>query len=49
MLCELAQLPVPVVLPLHPRTQHQIVLHGLEKLADRLRLTGPLNYPALQP
>lgn len=44
---ELAELPEPVVLPLHPRTQNQIAISNLSALATRLRITGPLDYPAL--
>lgn len=47
ILRELAAVPVPVVFPLHPRTQRQIMTSGLAELAGRLRLTGPLDYPAL--
>lgn len=47
ILRELVALPVPVVLPLHPRTQRQITSSRQEGLASRLRLTGPLDYPAL--
>ncbi|MEV0702674.1 UDP-N-acetylglucosamine 2-epimerase (non-hydrolyzing) [Saccharopolyspora sp. NPDC050389] len=47
ILRELAALPVPVVFPLHPRTQRQIMASDLAELAGRLRLTGPLDYPAL--
>ncbi|MEV5543299.1 UDP-N-acetylglucosamine 2-epimerase (non-hydrolyzing) [Saccharopolyspora shandongensis] len=47
ILRELAALPVPVVFPLHPRTQRQIMASGFVALAGRLRLTGPLDYPAL--
>lgn len=47
LLRELAALPAPVVLPLHPRTQHHIVASGLAELTSALRLTGPLDYPTL--
>ncbi|MCI2422138.1 UDP-N-acetylglucosamine 2-epimerase (non-hydrolyzing) [Saccharopolyspora sp. K220] len=47
ILSELAALPVPVVLPLHPRTQRQIMQARLGDLARDLRLTGPLDYTAL--
>ncbi|GAA0534896.1 non-hydrolyzing UDP-N-acetylglucosamine 2-epimerase [Saccharopolyspora thermophila] len=44
---ELAMLPVPVVLPLHPRTQSSLVASGLDQRATAIRVTGPLDYPAL--
>lgn len=47
ILRELAALPEPVVLPLHPRTHRRIVHFKLAGIADRLRLTGPLDYPTL--
>lgn len=47
ILQQLALLPVPVVLPLHPRTQQRIEAAGLANLAANLRMTGPLDYPAL--
>lgn len=47
ILRELSVLPLPIVLPLHPRTQRTIVALGMDETADALRLTGPLDYPAL--
>jgi UDP-N-acetylglucosamine 2-epimerase (non-hydrolysing) len=47
ILRELAALPVPVMFPLHPRTRRQIATFGLSTVADRLRLTAPLDYPVL--
>jgi len=47
ILTELANLPVPVLLPLHPRTQHHITALGLDRIAAALRLPGPLDYPTL--
>lgn len=44
---ELAALPVPVVLPIHPRTRRRIDAFGLAGLAGQLRLTTPLAYSAL--
>ncbi len=45
LLVQLTDLPVPVVLPLHPRTRRQIEAHDLADLANQLRLTEPLDYP----
>lgn len=47
ILHELAALPVPVVLPLHPRTQRQITASRLDGLASKFRLAGPLDYSTL--
>jgi UDP-N-acetylglucosamine 2-epimerase (non-hydrolysing) len=47
ILRQLAESPVPVVFPLHPRTERSIRMFGLTDLARRLRLTGPLDYPVL--
>jgi UDP-N-acetylglucosamine 2-epimerase (non-hydrolysing) len=47
ILRELTASPVPVVFPLHPRTQRQITAFGLTSLASRLHLTAPLDYPVL--
>ncbi|WP_281180935.1 non-hydrolyzing UDP-N-acetylglucosamine 2-epimerase [Streptomyces varsoviensis] len=44
LLTELASLPAPVVLPLHPRTQRQVAEFGLEHLLRRLTCTEPLVY-----
>lgn len=45
LLAQLTNLPVPVVLPLHPRTRRLIEAHGLADLANQLRITEPLDYP----
>jgi len=45
ILRQLAGSPVPVVFPLHPRTRQNIRTFGLADLANRLRLTEPLDYP----
>lgn len=47
ILRELTALPMPVVFPQHPRTERQIAAFGLTSLARGLRLTAPLDYPAL--
>lgn len=44
VLTALAALPVPVVLPLHPRTKARIGASGLGPLLDRLRVVEPLSY-----
>lgn len=46
ILSELAGLPVPVVLPLHPRTAERARQAGLGRLLDRLRVEPPASYPA---
>ncbi len=46
----LLAIPLPVVLPLHPRTRARLATHGLlERLqqAEHIRLTAPLGYLAL--
>jgi UDP-N-acetylglucosamine 2-epimerase (non-hydrolysing) len=40
---ELAALPLPVVLPLHPRTSKVARAQGLGPLLDRLQVVGPLG------
>jgi UDP-N-acetylglucosamine 2-epimerase (non-hydrolysing) len=45
ILGELARLPLPVVLPLHPRTAKRVAAFGLERLLDRLRVIEPQSYP----
>jgi UDP-N-acetylglucosamine 2-epimerase (non-hydrolysing) len=35
---------VPVIFPIHPRTQRQIAAHHLERLLDGIRSTGPMGY-----
>jgi UDP-N-acetylglucosamine 2-epimerase (non-hydrolysing) len=47
ILRQLTTAPVPVVFPLHPRTHRHIKAFGLTDLANRLRLTQPLDYPVL--
>lgn len=43
ILTELAALPMPVVLPLHPRTAAAVERHGLSHLLSRLRTIEPLG------
>lgn len=44
ILTELASLPLPVVLPLHPRTRKQIGAFGLDHLLDALHVIGPVDH-----
>jgi UDP-N-acetylglucosamine 2-epimerase (non-hydrolysing) len=44
LLTQLAALPLPVLLPLHPRTGQRVADFGLSALLDGLRVTGPLQY-----
>lgn len=44
ILTELARLPLPVVLPLHPRTAKQCAAFGLDHLLTRLRVIEPQSY-----
>lgn len=44
ILGELARLPLPVVLPLHPRTAKQVAAFGLDHLLTRLRVIEPQSY-----
>ncbi|MFC4852736.1 non-hydrolyzing UDP-N-acetylglucosamine 2-epimerase [Actinophytocola glycyrrhizae] len=46
ILRELARLPLPVVLPLHPRTGKRIEQFGMLPLLDGLRVIEPQAYPA---
>ncbi|MDT8910136.1 non-hydrolyzing UDP-N-acetylglucosamine 2-epimerase [Amycolatopsis sp. PS_44_ISF1] len=46
ILRELARLPVPVVLPLHPRTSQSVRRFGLTRLLQPLRVLEPQSYPA---
>lgn len=41
---QLADLPVPVVLPLHPRSVRRAEEHGLGDLLARLRVVEPIGY-----
>ncbi len=45
VLAQLADLSVPVLLVLHPRTRHRIRRFGLAPLLRRIHATGPLAYP----
>lgn len=45
ILSDLAGLPLPVVLPLHPRSRQRAARFGLAPLLDRLRVIDPLPYP----
>lgn len=44
ILCELGQLPLPVVLPLHPRTLKNAVEFGLQPLLDRINVRDPMGF-----
>lgn len=44
ILVELAGLPLPVVLPLHPRTRARATEFGLQPLLDRVRVCEPVGY-----
>jgi UDP-N-acetylglucosamine 2-epimerase (non-hydrolysing) len=46
ILRELNRLPLPVVLPLHPRTAKRVSGFGLTSLLIRLRVVEPQAYPA---
>ncbi len=41
---DLAKLPVPVLLPLHPRSVRRASEHGLDDLLDQIRVTEPIGY-----
>ncbi|MCY4650954.1 MAG: UDP-N-acetylglucosamine 2-epimerase (non-hydrolyzing) [bacterium] len=45
ILSDLAALPLPVVLPLHPRSRHRAASFGLQPLLDQIRVVDPLPYP----
>ncbi|WP_406690379.1 UDP-N-acetylglucosamine 2-epimerase (non-hydrolyzing) [Saccharopolyspora sp. ID03-671] len=47
ILSELSAIDIPVVIPLHPRTQRRIIHSGLDTPRPNLRMTGPLEYPDL--
>jgi UDP-N-acetylglucosamine 2-epimerase (non-hydrolysing) len=40
----LGSLPIPVVLPLHPRTSLRIAEFGLQALAEPIRITEPIGF-----
>lgn len=44
ILTELATLPIPVLLPLHPRTVHRVEEFGFGALLDRLTVVDPIGY-----
>lgn len=44
ILSDLARLPLPVVLALHPRSRRRAMSFGLEPLLDRLQVIDPLPY-----
>ena len=44
ILDELAELPVPVLLPLHPRSMRRASEHGLDDLLARIGVTEPIRY-----
>lgn len=44
ILRELADLPVPVVFPMHPRTASRVASFGMSELLEPLILTDPLGY-----
>ena len=47
ILMALSQAPLPVLLPLHPRTRARIAEHGLDLLLGPLTLTEPLGFLAM--
>lgn len=44
ILAELAALPLPVLLPLHPRTRHAVERFGLADVLGPVRVVEPLGY-----
>ncbi len=44
ILAELAALPIPVVLPIHPRTRARAEAFGLQPLLEKLQLRDPMGY-----
>lgn len=44
ILSELAALPIPVLLPLHPRTVKRVESFGLGPILDQLRVVEPIGY-----
>jgi len=47
ILTALAQAPLPVLLPLHPRTRRRLAEQGLEVLLEPLTITEPLGFLAM--
>jgi len=47
ILMALAQAPLPVLLPLHPRTRRRLTEQGLEGLLQPLTITEPLGFLAM--
>lgn len=47
ILTALAEAPLPVLLPLHPRTRSRIAQHGLEHRLGSLMVTEPLGFLAM--
>jgi UDP-GlcNAc3NAcA epimerase len=47
ILTGLGQAPLPVLLPLHPRTRARIAVQGLERLLQPLTITDPLGFLAM--
>jgi UDP-N-acetylglucosamine 2-epimerase (non-hydrolysing) len=45
ILTRLASLPLPVLLPLHPRSAERARQHGMIGLLDHLRVVDPIGYP----
>lgn len=45
ILAELAALPVPVLLPLHPRSRRRAEEHGLGGVLEGIRVVDPIGYP----
>lgn len=44
ILSELAALPIPVLLPLHPRTMKRVESFGLGQILDQLHVVEPIGY-----
>ena len=42
---QLAKMPYPVCLPLHPRARQQAAKHGLERGLDKINVVDPVGYP----
>lgn len=43
---QLAAAPLPVVLPIHPRSRANAAAHGLKHLLDSIRTVDPMPYPS---